>query len=231
MEHSMRNWHTWGSVALGLPLLLVGLTTIFIAHEKALGTQDILIPGAAAGASVPEVRSSAMVGSEQWIGAAVGVFRLEGNRLTPIDGSPKDEIRGIAAAAGGVLLAGKKGLWRLEGGKAAHVYKGDCWQVGAVQGSYAAACKDSGGLLVSTDGRQWEKRALDFPARLPAGAGAGAGKPLSKIILDVHTGKLFFGKEYEWIWIDLLGLACVGLGITGLTLWMRGRRQRASAAN
>jgi len=229
MEHSMRNWHTWASIVLGLPLLLVGLTTVFIAHERSLGTRDIVVPGTPAGGFVPEVRSSAMVGAEQWIGTSFGVFRLEGGRPTTIDGSPGDEIRSIAAAAGGVLLAGKKGLWHLEAGKAAHVYKGDCWQVGAVQGSYAAACKDSSGLLVSADGKQWQDRAIDFPAQLPASA--ARGKPLSKFILDIHTGKLFFGKEYEWIWIDLLGLACVGLGITGLTMWMRGRRRRASAAH
>jgi hypothetical protein len=170
-----------------------------------------------------------MVGSEHWIGTALGVFTLRGNRLAPIDGAPKDEIRGIAAAGDGVLLAGRKGLWRLEGGKAAHVYRGDCWQVGAVQGSYGAACKDAGGLLVSTDGKHWQQRSIELPASVPAHA--TGGKPLSRVILDVHTGKLFFGKQYEWIWIDLLGLACVGLGITGLTMWMRGRRQRANAAN
>lgn len=54
--------------------------------------------------------------------------------------------------------------------------------------------------------------------------------PLSKIIMDIHTGKLFLGKQYEWIWIDLLGYACVGLGLTGLVMWMRGLANARSGA-
>jgi hypothetical protein len=228
MRHSMRNWHTWGSVALGLPLLLVGLTTIFIAHGKKLGTKDIMLPLGTIIASEPmEIRASARVGDEQWLGTRQGVFRLDGERATRVEGSPPDEIRGMVSAGDAVLLASNKGLWRYEDGKATQVYKADCWQLAAHGDGYAAACKDVG-LLVSEDGREWQARAVQFPAQ--AAATAQAGTPLSKIIMDVHTGKLFLGKQYEWIWIDLLGLACVGLGLTGLVMWMRGRRQRAAVA-
>jgi uncharacterized iron-regulated membrane protein len=46
-------------------------------------------------------------------------------------------------------------------------------------------------------------------------------------MMDIHTGKLFFGKTGEWIWIDLLGFAMVALGITGFVMWLRRRRQQA----
>ena len=227
MKHNMRNWHTWGSVALGVPLLLVGLTTFFIAHEKALDTRQIVVP--LGGASEPdEIRASARIGNEQWLGTKQGVFRLDGDRASPVDGAPRDEIRDMVSAGSAVLLAGKKALWRYEDGKAAQVYKADCWQVAANGDGYAAACKDAG-LLASVDGKQWQPRSVQFPAQ--TGTAAPAGTPLSRIIMDLHTGKIFFGKQYEWIWIDLLGLACVGLGISGLTMWMRARRQRASAAS
>lgn len=227
MKHNMRNWHTWSSLALGVPLLLVGLTTIFIAHEKSLGTKDILVPLNKSMAETMEIRSSAQVNGEQWIGTKQGVFRLDGDRAVAVSGSPGDEIRGMVAVGNVVLLAGKKALWRMEGGQTIPVYKADCWQVAVNNGGYSAACKDMG-LLVSADGRQWQARQIDFPAGLLAAA-ADTGTPLSKIIMDIHTGKLFLGKQYEWIWIDLLGLACVGLGITGLVMWGRSRRQRATA--
>ena len=226
MKHSMRNWHTWGSVALGLPLLLVGLTTIFIAHEKPLGTRDIVLPFRGITIDPAEIRASARIGNEQWLSTKEGVFELNGGQATRLDGSPHDEIRDMVSAGDAVLLAGKKALWRYEDGKAAQVYKADCWQVSATGDGYAAVCKDVG-LLISEDGRQWQLRAIQSPAE--AAATAKNGIPLSKIIMDIHTGKLFFGKQYEWIWIDLLGLACVGLGLTGLVMWMRGRRQRAVA--
>lgn len=226
MKHSMRNWHIWGSVALGVPLLLVGLTTIFIAHEKSLGTKDIELPIGNATAEPVEIRSSAQVGGERWIGTKNGVYRLEGDRAAPLSGSPQDEIRGLVTAGAAVLMAGKKAIWRFENGKATPVHKADCWQIAASTGGYTAACKEIG-LLVSVDGAQWQPHSVEFPEQ--AGA-TREGVSLSKIIMDIHTGKLFFGKQYEWIWIDLLGLACVGLGLTGLTMWMRARRQRAGAA-
>ncbi|MDO8310874.1 MAG: hypothetical protein Q7T25_02930 [Sideroxyarcus sp.] len=229
MKHSMRNWHTWGSVALGVPLLLVGLTTFFIAHEKRLGTKEIVIPTSATVNDPVEIRASVRVGNEQWIGTKHGVFQLEGDRAAPIEGAPKDEIRDMLVVGNVALFAGKKALWRMElgkDGKATQVLKADCWQVAANGDGYAAACKDEG-LLVSADGKAWQARAIEFPVQTAAMA-AQAGTPLSKIIMDMHTGKLFFGKQYEWIWIDLLGMACVGLGLTGLVMWMRGRRQRAA---
>ena len=229
MKHSMRNWHTWGSIALGLPLLLVGLTTFFIAHEKPLGTKEIVVPLGGTASEPVEIRASARIGNEQWLSTKQDVFRLDGDRATRVDGSPKDEIRDMVTAGNAVLLAGKKGLWRYEDGKATQVHKADCWQVAATSGDgYAAACKDVG-LLVSADGKAWQPRAVEFPVQ--TAVEAEAGTPLSKIIMDLHTGKLFFGKQYEWIWIDLLGLACVGLGITGITMWVRSRRQRAATAN
>lgn len=215
------------SVAIGLPLLLVGLTTFFIAHDKSLGTREIIIPvtlgeGAKRGAQL-EIRSSATVGDEQWIGTPMGVFRLDAARATYLEGSPNDEIRDILVAGESILLAGKKSLWRYDSGKSTAVHKGDCWQLATSNDGYTAACKELG-LLVSADGKRWQPLAVEFFGDLPSLAG---GTPLQKIILDIHTGKFFFGKQYEWIWIDLLRLACVALGLTGLVMWMRGRRVRA----
>lgn len=225
MKHSMRNWHTWGSLILGVPLLLVGLTTFFIAHEDALGTKEMLLPIQGAGYEKMEIRSSLQVGAEQWVGTKQGVFRLDGQTAVAMPGMPKDEIRDMVSTAdGAVLMAGKKALWRMEAGNAAKVFKADCWQVSANPAGYTAACKEVG-LLASADGKGWAERTIDFPAELLTAVPKEMA--LSKIIMDMHTGKLFFGKEYEWIWIDLLGFACVALGITGLVMWMRSRRQRA----
>jgi uncharacterized iron-regulated membrane protein len=66
--------------------------------------------------------------------------------------------------------------------------------------------------------------------------GRAAGRPahgaveervtLGKLMLDLHTGKAFFGKEAEWIWIDLLGGVWVFLGFTGIYLWWRTQTKR-----
>jgi hypothetical protein len=53
---------------------------------------------------------------------------------------------------------------------------------------------------------------------------------LGKLVTDLHTGKAFFGKEHEWIWIDILGAIWVFLGGTGLYLWWRSQTKRRDAA-
>jgi len=230
MKHSVRNWHTWASLALGVPLLLVGLTTFFIAHDKALGTRDIMVPvdwlgepaGARAGA--PEIRASLQHAGAPWLGTTRGVFRVEDGRARPLAGGPQDEIRDLLAAAdAAVLMAGKKGLWRYADGRAEQLAAGDCWQLAGAGAGYVAACKDAG-LLASADGLHWEARPVAFAAQA---AQAVQGVPLQRVVMDIHTGKLFFGKQGEWIWIDLLGLCTVGLALTGLLMWMRARRARA----
>jgi hypothetical protein len=122
-------------------------------------------------------------------------------------------------------MAGKKALWRFEGGSAKKAHPGDCSYVLAEAQGLTAACREEG-LLASRDGEVWKSVSAEFS---PAESEADKGIPLNRLLLDIHTGRVFFGKQYAWIWIDLLGLAIVGLGLTGLTMWARGRRRRVAA--
>jgi hypothetical protein len=223
MKLTMRNFHIWTGVFLGLPLLAVGCTTFFIAHEKSLGLKEISVPAGPGRGELPEIRSSFRRGDESWIGAGGTVYRVTGGRASPLEGAPRDEIRDMAAAGDAVLLAGKKGLWRYEQGESRRVYSGDCWQIAASGEGYRAACKGAG-LLDSGDGAIWKAAPIDFPAEAMIAGGA----PLSKIIIDIHTGKLFLGDDAKWLWIDLLGAATIGWSTTGLIMWLRSRRARAA---
>lgn len=228
MKHSVRNWHTWGSLALGIPLLLVGLTTFFIAHEKSLGTKEIILPMNAVHDENIEIRASLQVGDELWFSTLKqGVFRLQGEQAIAIAGSPKDEIRAMIQHGDALFLAGKKALWRLKDGESQAVHRADCWGIQSHAQGLIASCKNVG-LLRSPDGKEWQAQPMQF-SNIEAMTVNTGGTTLSKIIMDIHTGKLFFGKQYEWIWIDLLGLACVGLGLTGLLMWMRSRKLKAAS--
>jgi hypothetical protein len=232
MKHTIRNWHIWTSLTLGVPLLLVGLTTFFIAHEKSLGTREIAVPagwlgayGRAAAREPLEPRASLLVVDRRWIGTRRGVFVEHSGNAVALPGGPQDEIRGIVRTADGVVwMAGKRGLWRYRDGAATRVHAADCWQIAHDRGGLTAACKDVG-LLASVDGVRWSAVAVDLPE--PDGP---ASIPLSRIVMDIHTGRLLLGKHAEWIWIDLLGAVTVALALTGFVMWMRGRRTRAAAA-
>ncbi len=222
MRHNVRNWHTWLSIAFAIPLLLVGLTTVFMAHEKALGTKEIMVPIGLMKPGKSEIRSSALIAGERWLGTKAGLYRVVGDKMVRAEGSPRDEIRDIVIAQDGLLLAGKKGLWRYQNGNSVSVRRGDCWDIAVTSTGYAAACKRDG-LLISKDGQQWERLFIKSPEQAAPGM---RDTPLSKIIEGIHTGELLFG-DADWVWIDLLGLSMIGLTFTGLAMWLRGRRTRA----
>ncbi|PKO58071.1 MAG: hypothetical protein CVU25_05815, partial [Betaproteobacteria bacterium HGW-Betaproteobacteria-19] len=92
------------------------------------------------------------------------------------------------------------------------------------------AVKDHG-LLVSADGRDWRPDPELMPV-LAASMVEGEAEliTLGKLVMDLHTGKAFFGKDWEWIWIDLVGLAMTLLSLTGVYMWWRGERRKAALA-
>ena len=71
-----RNWHNWISVILVVPIIIVGVTAVFIAHSHELGTKDIdvtravnWLPGygeAAMQAMNTDVRASLLHALEAW---------------------------------------------------------------------------------------------------------------------------------------------------------------------
>lgn len=227
-HHSMRNWHIWISVILGFPLILVGITTFFIAHEDALGTKHVMMPawlGASEDMKKIDVKSVATMGEHTLIGTKYGIFTVNAGQAAPWRNSVQDDVRDLMVQGQGLYVAGKMGIWHYADPTlpAKQVYQGDCWQLNQHGTTLQAACKKSG-LLSSVDGQTWTMQPLKFVNVQQA---ATPQPTLANVMMDIHTGKLFFGKTGEWIWIDLLGFAMVALGITGFVMWLRRRRQQA----
>ena len=238
-----RDWHNWVSALLIVPMLLVGLTTIFLAHKKELGLNDIDLTRAVAwlpgyGERVmaykdAEIRSSLrLANGSRWVGTQTGLYRIAGGEAVAVQELAGTPVRGIVAAPWGLVAAAKNGIWThtAEGWRRAH--RGDAWQAALEpDGRVAVALKDEG-LVASGDGLRWlpDDPVSQALAALPAEARAAERITLGKLMLDLHTGKAFFGKEAEWIWIDLLGFVWVFLGFTGLTLWWRAQTRRRDVA-
>jgi hypothetical protein len=235
-----RSWHTWGSLILALPILIVGASAIFIAHKKALGTDEITVnarwlPGypAAGGKNAgiePRAALTTAAGTT-YIGTQQGLYKLEGEKLVEIPALANMPVRAIAEAPFGRVAAAKNGIWLEQDGQWTRQLKGDAWSASSrADGGIIVALKDKG-LVTSGDGRQWVADA----ALATALAGAGSTieeKPitLNKLIMDLHTGQAFFGKEGEWVWIDLVGLAMCLLAMTGVYMWWRAEKRKAALA-
>jgi hypothetical protein len=235
-----RSWHTWGSLILALPILIVGASAIFIAHKKALGTDEIPVnakwlPGyeSEAGKTVGIEPRAALTtsGGTTYVGTQQGLYRLDGEQLVEVEALANVAVRALAEAPFGRVAATQNGIWLERDGQWERVIKGDAWSAASrADGSVIVSNKDKG-LVVSSDGRKWQPE----PQLTAALAGAARDLPakpltLNKLIMDLHTGKAFLGKNGEWIWIDLVGLAMCLLAMTGVYMWWRAEKRKAALA-
>ena len=235
-----RSWHTWASLILALPILIVGASAIFIAHKKALGTDDLKVsagwlPGyqtQEAKTKLPEARAALITQSgTTLVGMQEGLYRLAGEKLVAIDELAGMPVRGLADSAFGRVAAAKNGIWLEKNGQWEKVMKGDAWSASTqADGSVVVAIKDKG-LVVSRDGKKWQPDPL-LTAALAALPAEMTDKPLTlgKLIMDLHTGQAFFGKRGEWIWIDLIGIAMCLLAMTGVYMWWRAEKRKTALA-
>lgn len=236
-----RKWHIWVSIALSIPILIVSVTAVFIAHEHELRLKEIPVdvgwlPGYRSEAAKQkhlEPRASLhTTDGRQFIGTTGGLYRVDDGRPVPVGELAGMQVRAIAESSWGMAVATKGGLWLHRDDRWKRVVDGDAWNVSARNdGSMVAAFKDKG-LLTSTDGTRWARDAMSMAAVEQLAENVVVEQvTLGKLVMDLHTGKAFFGKDWEWFWIDLVGLAMTLLTLTGVFMWWRGERRKAALAH
>ena len=219
---SSRAVHNWLSVALVLPLFMVGMSTFFMSHEKSLGnvviayTQDPL-----------ELKDILYTSDgRQLLASKSGVFQLNGDKFEAIKALQNDDIRTLDLTQNGeVLAAGKHGLWvGSVKGQWRKLNDADIHGIQVRAQSWYLITKEQG-VLVSTDqGLHWEKEqninqalsAMDHKHPVLLG----------DFMEDLHSGKAIMGKQYEWIWADLLALVLVILSLTGIYMWWKSQKRK-----
>ena len=233
-----RSWHTWSSLIVALPILIVALSAIFIAHRKALGTDEVNVaagwlPGYQASSAKNgrnDARTSLLTArGETLIGTLNGLYRLSGEQLIVINELAGTQIRGLAEAPWGRVAAARSGVWLEQDGHWRRVMKGDALSAaGQLDGSIVVALREKG-LLASKDGEHWQADAHLATALASLPNDGAEPLTLGRLIMDLHTGRALFGKDREWIWIDVVALALSLLALTGIYMWLHARRRRAKA--
>lgn len=231
-----RTWHFWISALLALPILIVGVTAVFIAHDRSLGLKEIPVaagwlPGYAGegkGRHETELRAALVAADgSTWLGAKGGLVRTRDGDAALVAAFAGEEVRSLAETPAGILVGTKKGVWLGRDEDWHQVLRGEVWQIaGAPDGTLRAVLKDRG-LLESTDGGlRWQvapaMAALDALPRAPM-----EELTLGKLVMDLHTGKAFLGKNAMWLWIDVIGVVMAFLSVTGIYLWWRGLRRKS----
>jgi hypothetical protein len=234
-ESGLRGWHAWWSVALALPIVIVSLTAIFIAHEDSLGLKGIPLPASLRlnsedkwTAKTVELRALHEHNKATFIGTKYGLLVQQDSKLDAVAELSGIEIRGLASVGGTLFAAAKNGVWTLQEGQWKRAYAGEAWSVNALHaGGVAVAVKGSGLLISRDNGATWTSDDSLNEGLSRHVASEGPQKiTLHKLIMDMHTGKAFFGKEYEWLWIDIVSGTMLFLTFSGLFIWWRSRRKK-----
>lgn len=221
----LRKWHIWLGVILLLPIAIVALTAVFIAHDKELGLKQITI-------GIPvtepaEVKTIVPLQGDVWLAAGkFGIARQQlkdGVPLTSVTELAGVDIRQLLIVQNTVLAAGNQGVFLRDGEAWKPTLKADIHQLSADGIAILAVAKDNH-LYRSEDYKTWNK--ITLPIALDSLHGETQYYTASKLVMDLHTGKAFFGKAGEWVWIDVIGLAIFFLTFSGVILWWR-RRQLA----
>ncbi len=234
-----RNWHNWVSIILVLPMIIIGITAIFIAHHKTLKMDQIdvtayvsWLPGyqTTLKGNHLELRTSYIdAEGNQWLGALTGLYHIHGAETTQVTELPATQVRAITDSPWGLMVATKMGVWlRAESGWK-NIYQGDAWHVSAHKNAVTIAVKDKG-ILLTENGKDWQPDPTISKAM--QGLSQEMKKEpitLEKLNMDLHTGKALLGKSAEWIWIDILGAVLIFLSGTGIYMWWRGEKRKKSA--
>lgn len=237
LNFKSRSWHKWSGLIIALPILIVAITALVMAHKQTLGTEEIKVaaqwlPGYQATpvkSGRSEARASLLdAGGEGYVGTLGGLYRLSGERLVAVEELGDTQIRGLAEAAWGRIAAARNGVWLERNGKWQRVLKGDAWSAASrADGSIVVALRNEG-LLSSNDGRQWQADARVNAALAGLPEESAGPVTLTRLAFDLHTGRAFFGKDGEWMWIDLISLSLSLIALTGVYMWLRTRRRKAA---
>lgn len=223
---SNRLVHLWSGVLLALPMFIVGVTAIFIAHEKSLGIKDMPI-GWLSMATEKELELRAVTQTADgrlWLGSQQGLFvqQADGQPLRQAD----FEVRQLLGEGDSLWVASKMGLYQLQGDDFALRLQGDVHGISRLADGQMMASVKEMGAMHSRDGLSWNAWAGN-EALLAAQGEVVKPYTVGKLVMDMHTGKAFFGKAGEWVWIDVLGFTLALLGLTGVWVWWQSRRRAA----
>ena len=219
---SARILHNWIGAVLVLPLFIIGMSTFFMSHEKAIGQYVIGYSNEPA-----ELRTLLKTADGRtFVATKAGAYEAnENNILTPIK-ELNSEIRVFKQLGDGrIFAAGKYGLWLSEAdGSWVKYFDGDIHGVQIDIKHWYLTTKRQGVVMSSDQGLSWQ---TDPQIEVLLNSIDGK-RPvmLGDFMEDLHTGEALMGKKYDWIWADVLAFVLVFLALTGIYMWWKSQKRK-----
>ncbi|SRR3989338_11102283 len=202
-----RKLHLWGGILLALPMLIVGVSTLFIAHGEAWGAKQIKFGEPS---TQMDYKAVLPVTDGYWLAGKYGLTLFNSAGVKQQHVLPDIDVRAVRQLDGQLYAATKMGLYQQQGSDWTQLYSADISDVASQDGQLWLLAKDQGVLV--QQGGQWQMKLA-----LEKGKSA---YDLNKLMKHLHTGEALLGK-YDWIWMDLLGFYLIVFSVTGIWLWWR----------
>lgn len=219
-----RDWHIWLGVAFSLPLIVIGITTILLAHGKELKLDDYYVsskcfPGYWGEKSVNNELKVYFMDShgKEYFGYKYGIRSKKNDILETILFFEKDEIRALAEFNGKLIVATKKALFIQNDISFEKILAKDIWNLYVDTDKLYVVAKE--GLFMSNNLQEFQEIVQESEA-------IKEGVSLKKLNLDLHTGKALFGKSFEWIWQDILAICILFFVGSGFFLWYKRKTKK-----
>jgi hypothetical protein len=232
LQYNNRKWHAWISFAISLPILLVAITAMLIAHGQKLGFRDIKVdaswlPGYSSAPAQREARATLTTPEALWIGTLSGLFVQADGSVREIDAFTGQEIRALLHTESTVFALTTQGLFAQRGDQWQRVSRGPVSSAYTDGNNLYMTTRDKGLQMSDDQGVTWKPAVAVAAAlaQLPPLGPQPAKMVLARVIKDLHTGEALLGHDGEWIWNDIVGGTMTFLGISGLYLWWRGQRR------
>jgi hypothetical protein len=243
------NWHLWSGLIFTIPILLVSLTAILIAHEKGLGTKEIAVnagwlPGYGSEENIKhyldDVKDVQIVGNKTYYASKLGVVIEENQTISILKNTEGNEVRDLQLVGDSLWIASKNGLFVFTKNTALLLKKGDFHGINT-NGNKLYASEGKHGFHISSDnGKTWVnstisktvgKEILNSFSKSIEKETFIEKLTLEKLALDIHTGKAFFGNGSMWIWIDLIALSLLFMTFTGIWMWYKRKYGKKKSNN
>jgi hypothetical protein len=245
-QNAIRALHRYGGVTAALLILIICTTGILLNHGDALGLDKTRVRANWLlnwyGITAPALQSYAADGlfvTQAGRRLYIGAVSLDGNytrlhgavtvddlvlvgadesllllqpdgtlveKLATVHGLPAG-IKRIGMSNNMVVVETNTGLWQADA--TLSKWQGPVENTDAIDWSYAARLPDKLHTAVLADLR-------------------GAGLPLERVLLDLHSGRIV-GLAGPWL-SDVVALLFIGLALSGLWMWVQTRKRKFAAA-
>jgi hypothetical protein len=237
-----RKWHYWVGIVLSFPILIVGITAMIIPFQDSYkaksfepqvnvswlpGYSSVLLEKELIKKS-KEIRASLTTeDNTRYFGTGFGIFALRKDSVISFPELFGYEIHCMQQTQSTLWIGSKKGLYALTltSGELNHVFDKDVHHI-EIKNDSSLAVSDNKSLYQTIDyGKTWNKddevNNLALTEQQLTNLHITKTIPLHKMVMDLHTGKAFFGKSFEGIWIFLVGLSVFLLTFTGVWMWIK----------